>query len=190
MSTKLNLGCGFDHKDGWINVDSVAACNPDVLCNLEHTPWPFDDDSADEVLMSHVLEHLGKDSGTYLAIIQELYRVCADGATVTIAVPHPRHDDFLLDPTHVRPILAESFLLFSKETCERLREQGAGDTPLALILDVDFKIEKIDHRLDPVWREKMLANEITQDDVADAARSFNNVVKESTVVLRVLKSPA
>ena len=42
---KLNLGCGFDKREGWLNVDSFAACQPDKLLDIEATPWdlPTDD---------------------------------------------------------------------------------------------------------------------------------------------------
>ena len=36
--------------------------------------------------------------------MKELYRISCDQANIHISVPHPRHDDFLADPTHVRPI--------------------------------------------------------------------------------------
>ena len=62
---------------------------------LEKLPWPWADDSVQEMRFSHVLEHLGADATTYLSIIKELYRVCRDGAQIFIVVPHPRHDHFL-----------------------------------------------------------------------------------------------
>ena len=91
--------------NGWVNVDSVQACFPDVLWDLETFPWPWPDDSIDEIILSQVLEHLGQLPNVYLRIIQELYRICKEGALIQISVPHPRHDHYLCDPTHVRPIL-------------------------------------------------------------------------------------
>jgi hypothetical protein len=35
----LNLGCGFDHCAGWLNVDGFEACKPDRLMDLEQFPW-------------------------------------------------------------------------------------------------------------------------------------------------------
>src|SRR4051812_34057053 len=104
---KLNLGCGNTKLDGFVNCDMQASCNPDRIVDLEVLPWPFADNCADEVVLSHVLEHLGESAKVYLAVIKELYRICAPDAVVRIAVPHPRHDDFLTDPTHVRPVLPE-----------------------------------------------------------------------------------
>ena len=36
---KLNLGCGFDKREGWLNVDNFTACEPDQLLDIEATPW-------------------------------------------------------------------------------------------------------------------------------------------------------
>jgi len=184
---KLNLGCGRDIRTGWVNVDSSPLFGADRIWDLNVTPWPFADSVAEEVLLSHVLEHLGPTAESYLTIIRELYRVCAHGAEVRILLPHPRHDDFLLDPTHVRAILPESFLLFSRSVCERLAAEGAGDTPLALMLGVNFEVQTIQHTLDPAWRERLTKGEITQDGLAEAARQYNNVIKETAVVLKAIK---
>ena len=89
---KLNLGCGNYKMDGFFNVDKFAYCEPDEVVDLEVFPWPWADNAVDEVVMSHVLEHLGQETKVYFGIIKELYRVCGDGAEVRIAVPHPRHD--------------------------------------------------------------------------------------------------
>ncbi|HEV7393411.1 MAG TPA: methyltransferase domain-containing protein, partial [Burkholderiales bacterium] len=95
---KLNLGCGYNKLEGYINVDSQPACAPDKVVDLEHFPWPFPDNSVDKIMMTHVLEHLGADKQTFFGIIKELYRVCKPAATVHIIVPHPRHDTFIGDP--------------------------------------------------------------------------------------------
>jgi len=78
---------------GYVNVDKFG--NPDILLNLETFPWPWDDNSVQEIILSHVLEHLGRTTEIYLDIIKELYRVCAAGAYIYIVTPHPRHDTFI-----------------------------------------------------------------------------------------------
>ncbi|HLO64329.1 MAG TPA: hypothetical protein VK165_15330, partial [Azonexus sp.] len=97
---KLNLGCGRRKREGFVNVDSQAGCQPDLVLDLEKTPWPWPDDSVDEIDLIHVLEHLGQAPEVYLGVMKELWRVCCDGARIRIMVPHPRSDDFLNDPTH------------------------------------------------------------------------------------------
>jgi len=50
------------------------------------------------------MEHVGQTPDMFNSIIRKLYRICKNQAIMDITVPHPRHDDFLADPTHVRPI--------------------------------------------------------------------------------------
>lgn len=123
---KLNLGCGFDKIPGYENVDQAPECNPDRVVDLERFPWPWKDNSVDEVLLTHTLEHLGQDPEVYLKIWKELWRISAPGARIHIAVPHPRHDNFAHDPTHVRAVTPEGLALFDQKAHPRGlgREQG------------------------------------------------------------------
>src|SRR3546814_18281578 len=111
---KLNIGCGFNKLDGYLNVDGFSDCAPDMLWDLESTPWPFDEDAVDEIYANHVLEHLGQATGTFFAIVREIYRVVRHGGEVQINVPHPLHNSFLTDPTHVRRFTADTFLMLSR----------------------------------------------------------------------------
>jgi glycosyltransferase involved in cell wall biosynthesis len=184
---KLNLGCGLEHLPGWVNVDQFPACHPDVVHDLERFPWPFPDGCAEEVLLKHVLEHLGRDSDTFLGIIRELYRVCAPGALVRIIVPHPRHQDFLQDPTHVRPVLPELFQHFSLRTNEDWISRGLPGTPLALYLELDFELQSSTLQLDPHWEAQYRSGKVSQEQLERAILDLNNVVRSTEVVLRAVK---
>lgn len=184
---KLNLGCGDNKRAGFVNCDNQAGCNPDRIVDLESFPWPFDDNVADEVVLSHVLEHLGESSKVYLGVIKELYRVCAPDAVVHITVPHPRHDDFLTDPTHVRPILPEQFHMFSKKQTAAWRAGHFANTPLADYLDVDFEVEDVQWTIEGFWMQRLQTGEIDTGKLAELARTQNNVLKEAKITLRVKK---
>jgi hypothetical protein len=121
---KFNMGCGRDRRQGYLNVDLSPVCQPDQVADLEATPWPWPDDCAEEVVFNHSLEHLGGDPKVFLAIMKELYRVCRHGASVKITVPHPRHDNFLGDPTHVRVISPQVMSLFEFPACRQHGEPG------------------------------------------------------------------
>ena len=101
---KLNLGCGKDYIDDWVNVDLYDDSKCDVTHNLEEFPWPWDDGSVSEIRIIHTLEHLGADWKVYIKILQEMYRICEDDAIIHVHVPSPWHWNFTSDPTHVRPV--------------------------------------------------------------------------------------
>jgi hypothetical protein len=184
---QLNLGCGHRKLPGWVNVDIAAASNPDQVVDLEKLPWPWPDNSADEVLLSHVLEHLGGATDVYLGIIKELYRVCRDGASVSIIVPHPRHDFFLNDPTHVRPITPDGLAIFSQAVNRESVARGLANTPLGIYLGVDFALEATNIVLDDHWRGMVERKEISTEDLTHAARHYNNVISEYRIVLKAVK---
>jgi hypothetical protein len=184
---KLNLGCGVSQMPGWINVDKMAACAPDELVDLERFPWPWRDNSVQEIRLNHVLEHLGASADTYIGIFKEMWRVCRDGATVTIVVPHPRHDDFLGDPTHVRAVTGAGLQLFSRRANEEWRRGGFANTPLALYHGVDFEIASDEMILDEPWRSEHASGRMDREAIDAAMSRYNNVVKEQRFVLRVIK---
>lgn len=184
---RLNLGCGFDRRDGWHNVDKMAEAVPDQVVDLEALPWPWPDSSVDEVLMRHVLEHLGREPEVYLGLMRELWRVLKPGATATITVPHPRHDHYLNDPTHVRPITAAGLEMFSQARNREWIDKKLGNTPLGIYCGIDFEIVKVDVVPDEPWRGRLQRGEISMQDLQQAMRMHANVIMETTIVLRAVK---
>ncbi len=183
---KLNLGCGKNHKAGYINVDKYG--DPDIKLDLELFPWPWDDSSVTEIVLNHVLEHLGKDTETYLNIIKEIYRISRDQALVHIAVPHPRHDDFFNDPTHVRIITPEGIGMFSKKNNEKWIKEGYANTPLGIYLNVDFEIIHIAIKLDSLWTQMLNEKKMSEEEISSAAMKYNNVIKEFRMDVKVIKT--
>ncbi|MGE5470058.1 MAG: tetratricopeptide repeat protein [Bacteroidota bacterium] len=183
----MNLGCGNRRRDGFVNVDAQAGCHPDLVLDLEQTPWPWPDDSVDEVDLVHVLEHLGQVPAVYLGIMKELWRVCCDGARVRIVVPHPRSDEFLNDPTHVRPITVAGLEMFSQRSNALWQAGGASNTPLGYYLGIDFETESL--ALDPKqpWLDRLQRGEISEAEIHDAGNAQFNVFSQLTVVLRAVK---
>ena len=60
MKTKLNVGCGDEYFDDYINLDK-GRCKCDVKWDVEETPWPFEDNSMELIFCKHLLEHIQKD---------------------------------------------------------------------------------------------------------------------------------
>lgn len=185
---KFNMGCGHGKLPGYVNVDAYAACAPDEVVDLEQTPWPWPDNCAEEVLFVHSLEHMGADPKVFLAIMQELYRIVRPGGLVQIHAPHPRHDNFIGDPTHVRIVTPQVLTLFDRALNDQWKASGASNTPLAHYLDVDFAIEQVHTVLEEPYASDFQAGRITQDQLIEALRSRNNVASEVQMRLRVRKT--
>ena len=81
---KIELGGGTRPRgDGFANIDIVPEA--DFQWNLNKAPFPFPDESVNEVYSSHCLEHLECPHKT----LHEIARICKIGSTVEIRVPHP-----------------------------------------------------------------------------------------------------
>jgi hypothetical protein len=182
---RLNLGCGMNRLDGYVNVDRFG--EPDLRHDLEVLPWPWPDDSVDEVLLRHVLEHLGRDTDVYLEIWKELYRICRDGATIRIVVPHHRHEYFYNDPTHVRAVTADGMTLFSQRLNRQWAAQGIANSPLALYLGIDFEVVDVKQRPSTFWHGLHTQNPASAEAVLQQNAFYNNLIEEVQMVLRPVK---
>lgn len=184
---KLNLGCGFDHREGFVNADGFEKCQPDVLMDMEVHPWPFEDNSFDYILMKHVLEHVGATFDGFKAVMQDLYRVTAPGGTIEIHVPHYRHETYWSDPTHVRAFTYMTFKMMSKAVNDAWIAGNSNMTMLAYALGVDFEIVAAQQHYDRFWLDKVRAGEMTMDELRRAAEERWGVVRELEVTLRAVK---
>ena len=185
---KLNLGSGSKILEGYTNVDKYEYYKPDIVHDLEKFPYPFKDNSIDEILLSHVLEHIGHSSDVFLKIVKEFYRICKNNSLIKIIVPHPRHDEFISDPTHVRPITILGLQLFDKDLNLKWEKQKGANTPLALINDVNFKVKNVKYNLDSNYVKKFEKNNIDKIQVDKDVRELNNVVKEIVIDWQVVKN--
>lgn len=81
---KLHLGCGTKKLEGWVNIDSVPECKPDLVHDIT-TPLPYADQIAEELLAEDLLEHFDKYM-RYL-VFCEWTRVLKVGGKITLQVP-------------------------------------------------------------------------------------------------------
>lgn len=82
---KLNLGCGSSKISGFINIDIEPSCNPDKVCNFLKDKLPYKNDSVDEIVLFHVIEHIPKK--LHEMLLKEIWRVLKPGATFLVSYP-------------------------------------------------------------------------------------------------------
>lgn len=108
---KLNLGCGKDIKEGYVNLDFVKGKGVDVVCDIDHGKLPFSDNTFEEIFCSHVLEHVTDLPKT----MKELKKISKNGGKIIIRVPHFSCGVSYRDPTHKRLF---SYFTFDYFECE------------------------------------------------------------------------
>ena len=101
---KLNLGCGNDIKQDYINLDIVDYGGNQVH-DLNSFPYPFEDNTFDKIYASHVLEHLDSFHKT----VTELYRICKSDSIIMVYVPFFLNTKYFGEPDHKIPFSIRSF---------------------------------------------------------------------------------
>lgn len=183
---KLNLGCGLARRDGYINIDRNPRYEPDLLWDLEQTPYPFDDNVVEEIVAHHVLTRLGRAPARFLAIVAELHRILRPGGVLDIVTVHPRCDDYWSDPMNVRPVTTHGMARFGRAYAEVFRTARVAAEPLAERLGVDFEIVSVENQLYGDWAHRFSAGEISAEQVDQAAQSGWNVVQHVSLLMRKL----
>jgi ubiquinone/menaquinone biosynthesis C-methylase UbiE len=179
---KINIGSGYEKIEGFVTIDYDANTNPDYCVNIEKDKLPFDDNTVEFVLAHHVLEHLGEG---YFHALQEIYRVCKHGAIIDIQVPHPRHDGFIADPTHRRPITPLGLQLFSKKYNELCKKRNLSASTLGTFFNVDFDI--LEWHYVPEKKYKEAFNGKSTEFIEEYINERNNIIREYHIKLVVNK---
>lgn len=93
---KLNIGSGRDRKEGYVNLDIIKLKEVDVVWDLDRYPYPYKDNTFEEVYADNIMEHLS----SIIKPMEEIYRICKNGAIVNIIVPYTPSVWAFVDPTH------------------------------------------------------------------------------------------
>ena len=113
---KLNLACGADYKEGWINQDFDRRVRADVYFDLDtmidadgvqHVGMPFEDDKFELVYACHILEHIRN----LQELKTEIYRILKPGGVLACVVPHYLSVDAWGNPQHIRAFSMDSFVV-------------------------------------------------------------------------------
>lgn len=185
---KLNLGCGFNKKKNFINVDIFEGCEPDECVDLTAGNWPWADSSADEVIFEYSLEQMGETKKDLIFVIKELYRVCAPQAKVSLKVTHPHHDRFALNPQCVHPLAPQFMSLLSVSNNLNQIAQGQSDSCLGMMWGVNFNLGSVRFLVGPQFEEAVRAGKISEDEIRHLMHSQRNVCETIEMELTVVKS--
>ncbi len=144
----LNAGCGRtaekEKREGnhesanakIIYLDIRNNVGADVVHNLNNLPLPFDDNYFDEIILSHIIEHL---EDVYV-FFEEIHRILKPKSIVRIVVPHYTDWTYWRDPGHKLHFNSYSFDRFQDTVGHHF------DTKYP------FKIEGLSVDLQKLWR--------------------------------------
>lgn len=129
---KLNLGCGTDKRDGFVNSDRSDQ-------DLNSFPYRWEDCSADEIVMSHVLEHLLFPE----RVMEECWRILKPGGKLKVTGPWYKSIDAFADLEHLHFYNDRSMYTF--EHPEHNPQTHA-----------HFKVVGVSHVKNPSWLFKIV----------------------------------
>jgi predicted O-linked N-acetylglucosamine transferase (SPINDLY family)/glycosyltransferase involved in cell wall biosynthesis/SAM-dependent methyltransferase len=107
---RVDLGCGDNKPEDCLGVDSIRGPQVDLVADLTRF-FPFRDDSVDYLRAHDAIEHWPDR----LQTMNEIWRVCRDGATVDLRVPSTDGRGAFQDPTHISFWNINSFLYYCEE---------------------------------------------------------------------------
>lgn len=95
---KLDVGCGPNKQPGFIGMDLRPVEGVDIVHNAEVVPYPLPDDCCNQILMSHIVEHICPKN--IFPMMNELWRIMKVGGQLLISTPYAGSKGFWQDPTH------------------------------------------------------------------------------------------
>jgi hypothetical protein len=137
LPNKLDLGCGPSKKPDFTGVDAIAFPGVDVITDLRK-PWPWPDNSIEEVHCSHTLEHF--DAMERVHFLNELFRVMKPGAKATVITPHWSSCRAYGDCTHKWPPVSEFLWYYLKKEWRMQQAPHTDETNLKGGYSCNFEV--------------------------------------------------
>lgn len=82
---RLNLGCGANKIDGFVNIDVEPGVKPDIVCNFIGGRLPYKNNEVEEVVLFHTIEHLSKRF--HSVVLAEIWRVLRPDGRFIVSYP-------------------------------------------------------------------------------------------------------
>lgn len=127
MKTELLVGCGslrdkrlFVENKTWSNLKTLdinPERKPDIIWDLLEMPYPFEDNSFDEIHAYEILEHLGfqGDYKFFFAQFSEFWRILKPDGFFMAITPSRFSKWALGDPSHTRILQKENLMYLDQE---------------------------------------------------------------------------
>lgn len=147
-------------------------------------PWPLKDNSVASAKLIYVLEQPGVD---LMGVMQELYRVCADGALIEIRA---RTSQYLKKYVGTDELLIDKNILsiFSRKEREQIKDDL--NNPAVSKLDCDIRLISTYLTFSNAFMQRLQNNEFeTDEEFAEAVQESATAVEYQTFVLGVYKDP-
>lgn len=171
MSRVLLLGSGGRHEDmerdllirikgapkvtKLVTLDRNLDSQADVAWDLNNKPWPFEDNSFEEVHAYNIIEHIGRqgDAKMFFDEMYEVWRILVPWGHFYGCCPTMNNPWLLAEPSHTRVVLPWTFNFLSacKEEVEKAIETtSTSDFRYLWKGDLRF-IERLDNYTDIDW---------------------------------------
>ncbi len=153
-------------------MDRNPTSQADVLCDLDHVPYPFRADSFDVIHLHHVIEHLEN----VVAVTAEIWRIARHGACVIITTPHFSSIHSYTDPGHRQRLARGCF------------DQVRKDLPPGLCIEVVQKEIRFHPRYFWSWPARLIYRISTNK--YEKFFAFLFPARELAFTLRIMKEGA
>lgn len=158
---KLDIACGANKAPGFWGIDQTSYPGVDMVWNLDEFPWPFDDNSVDEIRCEHFIEHCAD----LVRFMEELWRIMRPGAIGRLVAPWWNSINTWRDPTHRRGIADQTLNFFDAQWRAK---NGKQCYKINADFEVGYQIE-IDPGFKPVW------DKLSPEDQRFALNHYVNV---------------
>ncbi len=108
----LHLGCGPNKQPNSLGLDSNKNVKPDIIHNLDKFPYPFGNNQFNTIIAENIVEHIENIP----RFMEEIHRICTNGAKILITTGHFSGIDTFTDPTHKHFFTSRTFDYFIPQT--------------------------------------------------------------------------
>ena len=97
----LDIGCGENCQRGFVGIDKRALPGVEIVHGIEVIPWPIESETADIVMMSHLIEHI--KPWLTIEVVDEVWRILKPEGMFFVSTPYAGTFRYFQDPTHCNP---------------------------------------------------------------------------------------